>query len=126
MWRKLCLVTIVLFSIGLSGCTEDKEIVVPHKMTNEIRVTMNRITDEGIYAINYPKEKFILFHGIEKGIKTMSYAVKDKTLTIHLETEDQKQPGTAVYQYKLNPDYDRIQVTVDGNVEAFTTVFVEP
>ncbi len=126
MRKKVCLLILAVLSMGFFGCTRDKEPVEVHNMTNEIRETMNRFTEEGIYAINNPKEKLILYKGIEKGIKTMSYAVENNVLSIHFETEALKLPRAYVYKIHSESLYDYLQVTVDGEEEAFITVYLEP
>lgn len=126
MWRKISLVVITVFSISLYGCKDDQELIEPYTMTEEIRETMSGITEQGVYAINYPKEKAIIYQGIEKGIRTMSYTVENNVLSIYFETEKLKLPRTYVYRIDFSDSsYDTIDVIVDGNSEAFISYFLQ-
>lgn len=124
MWRKIAMVILMGLSIGLYGCKDHKEIIEPHGMTDEILESMNRITEQGLYAINSPEEEMVLYQGIDKGIKTMSYAVEENILKIHFETEDINLPRTHVYQITSDSSFDTIQVIIDGEEEAFINVFI--
>ncbi len=126
MWRKLFLVFMVVFSTGLSGCKNDHELIEPYTMTEEIRETMSGMKEQGVYSINYPKEKAIIYQGIDKGIRTMSYTVENDVLTIYFETEKLKLPRTYVYRIDFSDSsYDTIDVVVDGKSEAFISYFLQ-
>lgn len=123
MHRKILI--FVMFLLVLSGCKKDTALVKPYKISNQIIETMKDKTEQGLYQINNSKKQLILYRGIEKGIKTMSYSTNKNVLTICFETEELNQPQYYVYQINNTSSIDTIQVTIDGKEEAFNTIFVQ-
>jgi hypothetical protein len=123
MNRKILILAV--FLLVLSGCKKDTKLVEPYKISNQIIETMNSKTEQGIYKIDSSKKQLIIYRGLEKGIKTMSYSIKNNVLTILLETEELNQPQDYVYKINSNSSFDTIQISIDGKDEAFNTVFVQ-
>ncbi|HSR04015.1 MAG TPA: hypothetical protein VLM88_05460 [Proteiniclasticum sp.] len=125
MYRKIVILILIAFSFVLSGCKDEPELVEPYDMTNEIIETMIGKTDEGIYEISGSKDQFIIYRGVEKGIETMTYSVEDNMLVFLFETVELSESKDYVYKVRLDSSYDTIQVLIDGEIEAFKTVFVQ-
>ncbi len=123
MHRKILL--LIVFLLVLTGCKKNTELVEPYKMSNQIIETMNGKTEQGIYGINSSKKKLIIYRGVEKGIHTLSYSIKNKVLTIIFETEELNQPQDYVYKINSNSLFDTIQISIDGKDETFNTIFVQ-
>ncbi len=123
MHRKILI--LVVFLLILSGCKKNTELVEPYKMSNQIIETMNSKTEQGIYEIDSSKKQLIIYRGVEKGIQTMTYSIKNNVLTILFETEELNQPQDYVYKINSNSSFDTIQVSIDGKDEAFNTIFVQ-
>jgi len=100
-------------------------VVEPYIMTNEINETMRGETDEGIYEISGSNDQFIIYRGVEKGIETMTYSVEENKLVFRFETVELSESQDYVYKVRLDSSYDTIQVLIDGEAEAFNTVFVQ-
>ena len=125
MHRKILVLILVLVSLVLSGCKADTELVEPTKMSNKIIEMMNSNTEQGIYMVSSSKEQVIIYRGVEKGIKEMSYSVHNNVLEILFETAELNQPEAYVYKVNLNPSYDTIQIIIDGKKEAFRRVLMQ-
>lgn len=123
MYRKILI--LVVFLLVLSGCKKDTELVEPYKMSSQIIETMNSETEQGIYEIDSSKKQLIIYRGVEKGIQTMSYSIKNNVLAILFETEELNQPQDYVYKINSNSSFDTIQISIDGKDEAFNTIFVQ-
>lgn len=123
MYRKI--IILVLFLLFLSGCKKNTELIEPYKMSNQIMETMNSKTEQGIYEISSSKEQLIIYRGVENGIQTMSYSIKNNVLTILFETEELNQPQDYIYKINSNSSFDTIQISIDGKNEAFNTIFVQ-
>jgi hypothetical protein len=123
MHKKILI--LVVFIMVLSGCKKDTELVEPYKITNEISETLSDITEQGLYEITNSKRQIVIYHGVEKGIHTMSYSIKDNILTILFETEKVDQTQNYAYKIKTSSSFDTIQVLIDGQQEAFANVFVQ-
>lgn len=123
MYKKMLVIVIVL--LLLSGCKKNTELIVPHKMTNHNIETMNSATVQGVYEISSSKKQLIIYRGIENGIKTMTYSIKNNMLTIFFETEEIDQPKDFTYRINSTSSFDYIQITIDGKEESFNTIFGE-
>ncbi len=123
MHKKILI--LVAFIMVLSGCKKDTELVEPYKITNEISETLSDITEQGLYEITNSKRQIVIYHGVEKGIHTMSYSLKDNILTILFETEKVDQTQDYAYKVGTSSSFDTIQVLIDGQQEAFANVFVQ-
>lgn len=121
MYKKILI--LVVFLLVLSGCKKNTELVEPYKMSNQIIETMNGKTEQGIYMIESSKKQLIIYRGVEKGIQTMSYSIKNNVLTILFETEELNQPQDYVYKINSNSSFDTIQISIDGKDKAFKTIF---
>lgn len=121
MHRKILI--LVVFLLVLSGCKKDTELVESYKMSNQIIETMKNKTEQGIYMIDSSKKQLIIYHGVEKGIETMSYSIKNNVLTILFETEELNQPQDYVYKINSNSSFNTILISIDGKNEAFNTIF---
>ncbi len=121
MNRKLFI--FVVFLLVLSGCKKDNEIVKPYKLTKQIIDTMSSSNEQGIYMIESSKNQLIIYRGVEKAIKTMSYSINDNVLTIFFNTEESNQSKDYVYKITSNASFDTILLSVDGKNEAFNTIF---
>lgn len=109
----------------LSGCKKNSELVEPYKMTDHNIETMNSATEQGVYEINSSKKQLIIYHGIDNGIKTMSYSIKNNMLTIFFETEQIDQTKDFAFRIKSTASYNSIQILLDGKEEAFNTIYVD-
>lgn len=125
MYRKIAILILIVFSMVLSGCKEEPGLVESYIMTNEIIEMMRGKTDEGIYEISGSKDQFIIYRGVEKGIETMTYSVEENKLVFRFETVELSESQDYVYKVRLDSSYDTIQVLIDGEAEAFNTVFVQ-
>jgi hypothetical protein len=122
MYKKVLILAV--FLMVLSGCKKDTEIVTAYKITDQISETISGITEQGLYEITDSKMQFVIYHGVEKGIHTMSYSVEDNILIIHYETEEINQTQDYVYKINTSSSFDTIKVIIDGKMEAFMNVFV--
>jgi hypothetical protein len=116
---------LVLVVLLLSGCKKNTELIEPYKMTTNNIETMISATEQGVYEISSSKNQLIIYRGTEYGIKTMSYAIKNKMLIIFFETEEIDQPKDFAYTIKTISSFDSIQISIDGKEEAFNTIFAE-
>jgi len=123
MNRKILI--LVVFILVLSGCKKDTELVKPYKISKQIIETMNNNTEQGIYMINNSKNQLIIYRGVEKGIQTMSYTIKDNILTLFFETEELNQSKDYAYRIISNSSFDTILISIDGENEAFNTIYVQ-
>lgn len=123
MYKKLLILAVVL--LVLSGCNKKTELVEPYKVSNQNIETMSSKAEQGLYKIQNPKRELIIYRGVEKGIKEMSYSVENNVLKILFETAELNQRQD--YAYKINSDssFDRIQFLIDGKEEAFNTIFLQ-
>lgn len=121
MHRKLLI--LVVFLLVLSGCKKDAELVEPYKLTKQIIETMSSNNEQGIYMIENSKNQLIIYRGVEKAIKSMSYSIKDNVLTIFFETVESNQSKDYVYRITSNSSFDTILISIDGKNEAFNTRF---
>ncbi len=121
MYRKMWL--LILLLLILTGCTTNTKLVETHRISNQITETMNGKTQQGVYMIKNSSSQVILYHGVDKGIQTMSYMIEDNVLVISFATEEADYSQD--YAYKINGDssFDSIQIKIDGNEEAILTVF---
>ena len=123
MYKKMLLV--VLAILLLSGCKKNTELIEPYKMINHNIETMNSEQEQGVYGISSSKKQLIIYRGLAKGIKTMSYSIKNNIFTILFETEDLDQPKDFSYKIKSASSFDTIQISIDGKEETFKTIFTE-
>jgi hypothetical protein len=123
MYKKMFLLVLVV--LLLSGCKKNTELIEPYKMTTNNIETMISATEQGVYEISSSKKQLIIYRGTEYGIKTMSYAIKNKMLIIFFETEEIDQPKDFAYTIKTISSFDSIQISIDGKEEAFNTIFAE-
>ena len=123
MNRKILI--LVVFILVLSGCKKDTELVKPYKISKQIIETMNNNTEQGIYMIDNSKNQLIIYRGVEKGIQTMSYTIKDNILTLFFETEELNQSKDYAYRIISNSSFDTILISIDGENEAFNTIYVQ-
>lgn len=123
MDKKVLVVVLVL--LLLSGCKKNTELIEPYKMTNHNIETLNGEKEQGVYEISSSKKQLIIYRGIEKGIKTMSYLIKNDMLTIFFETEKLDQPKDFAYKIESTSSFDYIQISIDGKEETFKTIFGE-
>jgi len=86
---------------------------------------MNSEKEQGVYEISSSEKQIIIYRGIENGIKTMSYSIKNNMLTIFFETEELDQPKDFAYIIKSTSSFDYIQILIDGKEETFKTIFTE-
>jgi hypothetical protein len=119
------ILVVVIVLLLLSGCKKNTELIVPYKMTKHNIETMNSVTEQGIYEINSSKKQLVIYRGIENGIKTMTYSIKNNMLTISFETEEIDQPKDFAYRIKSTSSFDYIQISIDGKEEPFNIVFGE-
>ena len=123
MYRKT-LILVVIFLV-LSGCQKNPELVEPYQISNQILETMRDKSEQGVYMIESSKEQFVIFYGVERGIKKMSSSVKDQVLTLLFETDEQSKPQYYIYKVNSSSSFDTIQISIDGKAEAFNTIFVQ-
>ena len=116
---------LLLVSMVLPGCRVDGKLFLPYEMTKEISDVMYHSPKDGLYMISGEEEQYVLFQDMEKGVKSMACFVEDQVLMIQLETQVQSSPETAVYKIPVDPSFDSIQVSVDGQREAFEMVFLK-
>ncbi len=123
MSKKILVAVLVL--LLLSGCNKNSELVEPYKMTDHNIETMNSAAEQGVYEISSSKKQLIIYHGIDNGIKKMSYSIKNNMLIIFFETEQLNQAKDFAFSIKSTASYDSIQILIDGKEEAFNTVYVD-
>lgn len=73
MDKKLLILVVIL--LVFTGCNKNTELVEPSQMSSQIIETMRHNEEQGVYMIESEKSQMIIYNGIEKGIKTMSYAI---------------------------------------------------
>lgn len=123
MYRKiLFLVAIFLF---LAGCQKNPELVEPYQISNQILETMRDKSEQGVYMIEDSKKQIILYYGVEKGIKTMSFSIHNQVLTILFEIEELSQPQYFTYKVNSSSSFDTILISIDGKNEAFKNIFIQ-
>jgi len=121
MHKKLIVIAFVL--LLLSGCKKNTELIEPYTMTNQNIETMKSKNEQGIYEISGSKEQLIIYRGIDKGIKTMTYTINNNKLTIIFETEEIEQPKDFAYKLKSTSSFDYLLITIDGKEVSFNTIF---
>lgn len=123
MDKKLLILVVIL--LVFTGCQKKTVLVEPSEMSSLIIDTMRSNEEQGVYMIESTKNQIIIYYGVEKGIKTMSYSIDNNVLTLLFETEEQSTPQYYIYKVNSSSSFDTIRVSVDGKEEAFNTVFVQ-